>query len=105
MHVGVLERLLQFSHAIANHRAGSRAGCVNEICDPDFAAQIAQTEILSVLINQLKFRNPSISGNRSLAKSVDFELLKPEQTSQRDDWNANERGFPQFTGSCRFPFH
>src|SRR5437868_8495214 len=105
MHVGVLERLLQFGHAITDHRTGPRARRVNEICDPDFAAQIAQTEILSVLIDQLKFWNTCIRGNRSLAKSVDFELLKPKQTSQGDDWNANERDFPEFAWSCRGLFH
>src|SRR5207244_12783472 len=38
MHVSFLQRLLQFAHSAADHRARPRTGCVNESGDPDLAS-------------------------------------------------------------------
>src|SRR5262249_24854477 len=78
MDVCPFERFLQFAHPAADHWTRSRAGAVNEICDPDSAAQISGAEIFSILIHQRELGNASVRRNRSLAKRVHLELPQPK---------------------------
>src|SRR5437660_11825857 len=89
MDVRFFERLLQFTHSTADHGARSVASGVNEVGDPDFAAQLSRTEILSVLVHQDKFGDRSVRRNRALPKRSHFQLSQPKQERQRENWNRD----------------
>src|SRR5881628_1754452 len=81
MDVRFFERLLQFTHSTADHGARSGASVVNEVGDPDFAAQLSRTEILSALVHQDKFGNRSVRRNRALAKRSHFQLSNQSKSA------------------------
>ena len=94
MHVGFFERLLQFAHPAADHRTRPRASRVNEIRDPDFAAQLRRAKRLPILIRQLEYRHRAVFGNGSLPQRVHLDTLQPEQTHQSHHRNGEQCHLP-----------
>src|SRR5207237_8283294 len=101
MHICLFERLLQFTHPGADHRTRAGAGRVNEICDPDFSAQLGGDEIFSILIQQYELGNRSVVSNVSLPVRIDLDLSLLKQVLMRKNWNCDERGFASWLVSGR----
>ena len=94
MHISFFERLLQFAHSAADHRARTWTGRVNEISDPDFARQLRGTKRLPLLIQQLKTGHGAIGRNIALTQRVDLQLTQPKQQSEGNERDQDQSQFP-----------